>query len=1150
MFYVLQNSIYNVFEYTYKMDAGSKKTKNKKMAEPQVSVVDDPDIIVKSSSAVVIKKRVPRKKTVSPKILIEDDTSANDSGAELAESHAVSLGSAERLAGSDKRLAASASSVILSPMKKVFGSGSSASTSSSIETSAETTLRSTVTIPHYAGSSDLEDEPVGISVSKTRPGVKSSQPVLSPHALGFLAFMKKYRMKNTKEVRATNTGMNGEDNPAFKGSFHVPDSEYENFLNTYSSLVFDYGIRLGFTEMHKLLPTGQTLIPVLIDFDFRFSMDDCLDLSGQVQRIHTEEQIQSLIELYHRTLCKYVDLNDITAKMIRYFVMEKPRPVVMKSETSGPTKVKDGIHIFCKDIQTTSDIQLIVREEVLEKLGTIFPESVFCKINSFREIYDRLIITSAPWTMYGSRKENNPPYLVTKAWHFDRVLCLRNIFTPKTHRIEYSNLDYIELLSLRFRMNSRPIAIKPDQREAVEAFNKKEMDSRKRRSAKSPSATRKNNNITLTERAITPEYTEFIRSLTMCLNEERADSYEQWIRVGWCLYNINPSDDFFEIWVEFSRLSEKFNPADVEDWYDKYWNRSRREGDNLTVATLKYWARKDNPEMYHQVIMNDVRSMMMESLRTKGAHNSIASILRAMYGDRHICYSIKDQRWLYFCSMTSNDREYGIRWKQDEKGTRLRKMLVNKVVQEYLKMAATITPHISIVDDMSLDNTAPDPRIKICTQIAHRLLDNGYLNAVMSESAHVFYEEDTMSKMDTNPYLLGCENGVIDLKDRVFREGIPDDYISMSTKHNYIKFSKRDPRWPKLKKCICEIFPRKGLRKYMTLLLASCLEGTNKAEKFWILTGIGRNGKSAITDIMLSALGDYAASADIAIFTQKRQAAGSAAPQIVWLKGRRFVYMAEPEGNEKLNIGLMKQYTGNDKVNARGLFQDMTELTMMCKFFMVTNWKPDIPNADDYAVWRRICVCPFISVFMPSPDPEKGPDSDRPEFPIDESLKEFFKNECGDLWLAYLFHVYCKHYVGFYKGRLPEPTDKMEIAMAEPHKYVYAPEIVEETMDYMKEQSLFESFYKDCIRKDVSSRVRFEDIFKAFNEWYSTAYLSNADSEKKKRAMSKSEMRLKLNTKLGSKNKNATEYSGIAIDMTVVELMKSLESKAMIEDDE
>jgi hypothetical protein len=80
--------------------------------------------------------------------------------------------------------------------------------------------------------------------------------------------------------------------------------------------------------------------------------------------------------------------------------------------------------------------------------------------------------------------------------------------------------------------------------------------------------------------------------------------------------------------------------------------------------------------------------------------------------------------------------------------------------------------------------------------------------------------------------------------------------------------------------------------------------------------------------------------------------------------------------------------------------------------------------------------------------------------------------------------------------------------------------------------------------------VRFEDIFKAFNEWYSTAYLSNTDAEKKKRAMSKAEMRLKLNTKLGSKNKNATEYPGIAIDMSVVELIKNLETRATIEDDE
>ena len=41
-------------------------------------------------------------------------------------------------------------------------------------------------------------------------------------------------------------------------------------------------------------------------------------------------------------------------------------------------------------------------------------------------------------------------------------------------------------------------------------------------------------------------------------------------------------------------------------------------------------------------------------------------------------------------------------------------------------------------------------------------------------------------KMDQNPYLLGFKNGVIDFKEKRFRQGYPEDYITKSTKMDYM----------------------------------------------------------------------------------------------------------------------------------------------------------------------------------------------------------------------------------------------------------------------------------------------------------------------------------------------------------------------------
>ena len=78
-------------------------------------------------------------------------------------------------------------------------------------------------------------------------------------------------------------------------------------------------------------------------------------------------------------------------------------------------------------------------------------------------------------------------------------------------------------------------------------------------------------------------------------------------------------------------------------------------------------------------------------------------------------------------------------------------------------------------------------------------------------------------------------------------------------------------------------------------------------QTFNIYKGVGSNGKSMLMNLASKALGDYAAVVPISLFTQKRAGSGSAAPEVIRLKGRRFVTMQEPDEKVALNTGLMKQ---------------------------------------------------------------------------------------------------------------------------------------------------------------------------------------------------------------------------------------------------
>jgi phage/plasmid-associated DNA primase len=154
--------------------------------------------------------------------------------------------------------------------------------------------------------------------------------------------------------------------------------------------------------------------------------------------------------------------------------------------------------------------------------------------------------------------------------------------------------------------------------------------------------------------------------------------------------------------------------------------------------------------------------------------------------------------------------------------------------------------------------------------------------------------------------------------------------------------------------------------------------------------------------LMLAAMGDYGYAADIAIFTQKRGQAGAAAPQMVRMRGRRFVTMSEPDEGEPLASALLKFLTGSDKVTVRDLYagsKQMLEFEIMCKFFLSCNEKPPVRTVDG-GTWRRIKVIDFPNKFVHEP---KLPN----EHPIDESIMgKVDSPEWAACFMAYLVHLY------------------------------------------------------------------------------------------------------------------------------------------------
>ena len=134
---------------------------------------------------------------------------------------------------------------------------------------------------------------------------------------------------------------------------------------------------------------------------------------------------------------------------------------------------------------------------------------------------------------------------------------------------------------------------------------------------------------------------------------------------------------------------------------------------------------------------------------------------------------------------------------------------------------------------------------------------------------------------------------------------------------------------------------------------------------FW--TGEGDNGKSVTQYLFEKMLGPMAIKFSTSLITGKKKEVGIASPELSRSgSGVRWAVMDEPNSDEVINAGILKNLTGNDSFFARDLYQtgkQTVEITPMFKLHMICNKLPAIKDADK-ATWNRVRVVPFESTFV------------------------------------------------------------------------------------------------------------------------------------------------------------------------------------------
>lgn len=213
---------------------------------------------------------------------------------------------------------------------------------------------------------------------------------------------------------------------------------------------------------------------------------------------------------------------------------------------------------------------------------------------------------------------------------------------------------------------------------------------------------------------------------------------------------------------------------------------------------------------------------------------------------------------------------------------------------------------------------------------------------------------------DRNPFLLGVENGTVDLQSGELREHAKEDRITKMVSVTYDPEAKA-PRWEHF---LDQIFAgRQSVIDYIQRVIGYTLTADTSEQCLFLLHGSGRNGKSVLLNVLRELLCEYAKNAEFSTFLQNHK--GGVRNDIAALKGARLVTASEPDSGQKLSESVVKSMTGQDAVTTRFLRREYFTYTPTAKIWLACNHRPEIKGGD-YALWRRIFSIPFEVTIPPA----------------------------------------------------------------------------------------------------------------------------------------------------------------------------------------
>lgn len=423
----------------------------------------------------------------------------------------------------------------------------------------------------------------------------------------------------------------------------------------------------------------------------------------------------------------------------------------------------------------------------------------------------------------------------------------------------------------------------------------------------------------------------------------------------------------------------------------------------ITVSTLYYWARTDNPTEFEALQeYNMYNQLKMYSFQNAGkiGDTQLAEALKKMFGHKFICDENKKSTsrgtqgrvWREFVFET-DDREPGelYKWRSEKYPDTLHQYICKKLPEYIKSMIEDCENHILNIKE-SADSTKVEEDIKYLecvksgiNKTIFGLRGMSRIRSIISACEVEFRigRRGFEASMDTNPNFIGVTNGVLKLyPETELIQRYHEIPISKHATVDYVPYDPNDQYIAALERELLTIFAGdRETYEFWMMILASGLDSREKNPQYLcIWEGCGAQGKSVISELDSNTLGlsgpdcsgGYATKMDVAYFCKDRKAGGPDSAISATKKVRR-IWCAETESGAQLRMGQIKEIlsekiTGNEKHEKQDVWKVNSHI------MITTNHEIRIIGRD-YGIWRRVLFQKFKMMFLDKSDERFDPNN-------------------------------------------------------------------------------------------------------------------------------------------------------------------------------